>query len=294
MNHALADLSIKKYGGAGSVRNDFLIDFIKQHTKPFQKTNVKNFLNNYKEWAFLNHNVKGINRFSYLTYSNGTTESFDKFYQKYTTKRLRLWQGEYFYHQIQARELFKNRFEWIEDSPISFNDVVVVSLPFSDTGEIPYNFDEIMWQCEKLKVPVLIDMAYINLTKNFQVNLNYSCIETVTSSLSKTFPVESFRIGIRMNQYYTDDTLDAYVHQPNPYVNHNSIYLAKNLIDSFSNNYMFDLYRKKQLEFCSALDLFPSSCFIFGIDYNQKFQEYNRGGDSNRLSFHRHFINENF
>lgn len=293
MSHVLPNLSIKKYGGAGSVYNSYLVDFIKAHTKPFQKINVKNFLRSYKEWAFLDHDVKGIDRFSYLTYSNGTTESFDKFYQKYNSKRLRLWKGEYFYHQIQARELFKNRFMWIEDDPISLNDVVVVSVPFSDTGEIPDHFDEIMWQCEKLKVPVLIDMAYINLTKNFQINLNYSCIETITSSLSKTFPVESFRIGIRMNQYYSDDTLDAYVNQSNPYVNYTSIYLAKKLIDSFSNNYMFDLYRKKQLEFCSTLYLSPSSCFIFGIDYNQKYQEYNRGGTSNRLSFHRHFIDEN-
>ncbi len=110
------------------------------------------------------HNIHGIERFTHLAYANGTTEVFDKFYQRHNNKRLRLWRGEYFYHQIQARELFKD-WAWIEDGDILENDVVAVSMPFSDTGGIPHGYQCVMEQCEQLNVPVMIDMAYVNLSK---------------------------------------------------------------------------------------------------------------------------------
>jgi hypothetical protein len=38
---------------------------------------------------------------------------------------------------------------------------------------------------------------------------------------------------------------------------------------------------------CEKLDLTPSNSVIFGLDYKNKFNEYSRGGDINRLCFSR-------
>ena len=80
-----------------------------------------------------------------------------KFYQKYSYKKLRLPKGEYYYHRIQAREIFES-FAWIEDEPILPNDVVVLSVPFSDTGNVPELYEEIMERCSHFNVPVLLDI----------------------------------------------------------------------------------------------------------------------------------------
>jgi len=57
------------------------------------------------------------------------------------------------------------------------------------------------------------------------------------------------------------------------------------MMNKFSADYVFNKYRSKQLEFCQKLDLVPSYCVYFGLDYSGRFKEYNRGGKTNRLCF---------
>lgn len=283
----LPDLKNEPFGGAWSIYDNQLLNFIKSRfVNPFYDPNINDFLKKYKTWAFKDHNIEGINKFTNLCYANGTTEVFDKFYQKYAHKRLRLLKGEYYYHRIQAREIFES-FAWVEDEPILPNDVVVLSAPFSDTGNIPENYDEIMNRCSQYEIPVMLDMAYLNLTKNLSLNITYPCIEVIATSLSKVFPVERFRIGMRLMRTSSDDTLYAYSHNSVPYVNTISINIADYLITTFQNDWVFNKYKNKQLEACKKLGLTPSSCVIFGIDTDQKYPQYNRGSSTNRLCFSR-------
>jgi hypothetical protein len=41
----------------------------------------------------------------------------------------------------------------------------------------------------------------------------------------------------------------------------------------------------ENIEFCKELEVAPSDCVIFGIDPTKKWQQYNRGGTTNRLCF---------
>ena len=284
-NHTMPNLKDKPYGGAWSIHEQETVDFVKNNTQPLAKPDVKHFLNNYYQWMQQGHKINGIEKYKHLAFSNGTTETFDKFYMQNTKRRLRLWKGEYFYHQIVARENFYDNFAWIEDGPILDMDVVVVSLPFANTGGVPEYFDQIMRLCCYRNVNVLIDMAYINISKPIEVNLDYDCIKVITTSLSKVFPVETYRIGLRMMKDYLDDSLQAYVDQATPYVNLNSIHLGQQLIDQFENDYIVKKYQPAQLEYCNQLRLTPSDCVIFGIDRNNTYPEYKRGTETGRMCF---------
>ena len=285
MTYTLPNLKDKPYGGAWSIHDQETVDFVKHNTKPLATPDVNKFLNNYYQWMQQGHKINGIEKYKHLAFSNGTTETFDKFYMQNTKRRLRLWKGEYFYHQIVARENFYNNFAWIDDGPILDMDVVVVSLPFANTGGVPEYFDQIMRLCCYRNVNVLIDMAYINISKPIEVNLDYDCIKVITTSLSKVFPVETYRIGLRMMKDYLDDSLQAYVDQATPYVNLNSIHLGQQLIDQYENDYIVKRYTPLQLEYCNQLGVTPSDCVIFGIDSNNKYPEYQRGTDTGRMCF---------
>jgi hypothetical protein len=239
----------------------------------------------YKDWIVKNKNFKGWDIFKHLDFSNGTTETFDKFYQTHSKLRLRLLKGEYFYHQLQAKLIFKDKFDWINDASLARGDVVVLSCPFSDTGNVPNGFDDILSKCDLLDIPVLIDMAYISISNIKELDLSHKSIRVITSSLSKVFPVEHHRIGIRMRKELEDDTLLAY--NQNQYVNRYSVSLGHHMIKSFSNDWLFEKYKRKQKKICDEMGLEASSCVIFGLDRNNKFSEYNRGGTSNRLCFSR-------
>lgn len=285
-----------KYKGSFSIKDRNTLSIVKSSTKTYidmyplieeNQNYIKNkFLNNYKSWMVRHHSINGIDNFTKLSFSNGTTESFLYFYLKHKTKRLRILKGEYFYHTVSTRSFFKNNSAFIEDDKLRVNDVVVISVPFSDTGNIPKNLYSILEECSYLNIPVLLDLAYINLAKNLHINLNYSCIECIVTSLSKFFPVENFRIGIRLERSNAEeDQLTIFNEDNQNYINLLSLFVGYELLCNFDSNYIYDTYKDAQDYFCGKLSIEPSSCVIFGIDYNNKFPEYNRGSNSNRLCF---------
>lgn len=284
-NHTLPNLKDKSYGGAWSIHDIEQLEFVKN--TELKQIKVMNFLDNYYNWCKEPHKIHGIEKYKNLSYSNGTTEVFDKFYQRHMHRRLRLWRGEYYYHQIQAKLFFKDKFEWIEDSPIMENDVVVVSMPFSDTGLIPNDYNFIMQQCCSKNVPVMIDMAYLNITCPMTYNIDFDCITTLATSLSKYFPVEFDRIGMRMERNFIDDTLNAYTTNHTPYVNQRSVSLGNSIINNFHPLYIYKKYKDKQEQICTKLNLIKSNVVQFGIDNKDLYPQYNRGGKTNRLCFSR-------
>ena len=279
----LANKKNKLYGGAWSIHDPELLKAVTITKK--NSIDTIQFCEHFKDWISKGKNFIGWKDFTHLDYSNGTTETFDKFYQTYSSQRLRLFRGEYYYHQVQARVLFKNRFAWINDAPLEHGDVLVMSCPFSDTGNIPEGFEDILSECDRLSIPVLIDMAYISISDIKELDLSHPCIQVITSSLSKVFPVEHHRIGIRMKREFEDDTMTAY--NLNNYVNQNSVNIGYHMINTFSNSWLINRYKEKQKEMCRELAVDISPCVIFGIDRNNRFPEYNRGTETNRLCFSR-------
>ena len=284
MNQALPNHRNKIYGGAWPVPDPDILEYLM--TTSINSTHNE-FVNDYFQWFANPHNINGIEKFNSLSYCNGTTEAFDKFYHKHMHRKLRFLRGEYFYHQIMAKRFFKESSFIDEPNDISNDDVVVMSVPFSDTGNVPEHYDDIMTQCEKNNVPVLLDMAYISLAVKLDINVDYQCIDTITTSLSKVFPVAHWRIGMRMQKENIDDTLDAY--EMNSYLNTHAVNVGHQLIKQYPADYSFNKYRQQQLSFCNMLDLTPSDSFIFGIDQFNKHPEYNRGGPTNRFCFAKHF-----
>ena len=279
--HTLPNLKTKAYGGAWSIQDDETLQTYSDWQ--FKKRDTQEFCHNYKDWFIAGHELKGIESYNDICFTNGTTETFDKFYHRHAQRRLRLFKGEYFYHQIMSR--FYKDFEWIENDDIRPYDVLVVSCPFSDTGNKPVGFDNILEQCNDKMVPVCLDLAYINISKPVKIDLSLDCIEDITTSLSKVFPVEHNRIGIRLQKNKIDDS--TYAYNQNEYVNHNSVSIGQHMIENFTNNFITEKYAQRQIDECNLLSVTPSQSVIFGIDTVNKYSEYNRGGASNRLCFSR-------
>tara|TARA_S200000501_G_scaffold262475_1_gene246373 strand:+ start:452 stop:1330 length:879 start_codon:yes stop_codon:yes gene_type:complete len=282
INHVLPPLRNKPYGGAWSIHDPESVVHLKNINHEIGDS--KKFLQDYKEWICSGKNFQGIQNFGNIDFSAGTTETFGQFYHQHINKRLRLLKGEFFYHWLMGRNYFKSCVD-IGDDKLKSGDVVVMSCPFSGTGNIPVDFYSILEQCEQLEIPVMLDLAYISISKIEELDLSFKCIHTITTSLSKVFPVEHHRIGIRMRRQFFDDTLFAY--NQNDYVNLFSVNIGHQMIKKFSNNWLYEKYKDLQKDSCASLQLTPSDCVIFGLDTAGKYSEYNRGIDTNRLCFSR-------
>ncbi len=290
----LPDNKDKPFGGAYSVhdvdtckiRDQSIFHYSKNPTDPEQTK--KDYLNNYKEWMFSVHpNIVGWQDYNEMCFTQGTTESFAQFYIKYRHKRLRISQGEYFYHQMMKGLRYRDNFAWLDQDDIRPGDVLLISVPFSDTGKEPKNLDALLRACDDAKVPVMLDLAYVNLAVDMQIDLTHKCIEYVVSSLSKVFPVELHRIGIRLQRTKSEDQLYVVNETNYNYINVLSAYIGNSLMQNFPADYIYKKYKSQQQIFCKKLNVDASPCVYFGIDHNKKFDEYNRGSTTNRLCFSR-------
>lgn len=284
----------KPFGGAESIHDENTLSFrnelIDKWTSiKYNDNELKHeFFETYMNWFTKPHQLNGIKDFTEACYTHGTTESFSQFYIRYQNKkRLRIAKGDYFYHQMMSRLYWKDKFVWLEDDNINEGDFLVISTPFSDTGNMYPHLEAILKKCDEMKVPVMLDLAYINIAVDFKIDLSHPCIEYVVTSLSKSFPLEKHRIGMRLqrkNQKW-EDQLYVINEDEHNYIPLMNCYIAKEMMKKFSADYIPSKYHEIQKSWCNELNLKQSKCVIFGIDHNKKFNEYNRGTSTNRLCF---------
>ena len=158
--------------------------------------NSKQFNTYYFQWIQKSklNKLRGIKKFKHVAFVHGTSQSFDFFYAENKSKRFRCFKGDFFYHVISWKRN-NSKFAYLDDGKIKKNDAVVISIPFSDNGYIHNMTNDILEQCDKLGVPVLIDLAYYNLVRELNFNINRPCISTITFSLSKGYyPLDKLRI----------------------------------------------------------------------------------------------------
>ena len=248
---------------------------------------VPHYLKRYREWiesTQLNR-VLGLDNFPSVTYSQGTTESFDKFYLRNRNRRFRCFRGEYLYHELTWQNL---GYDWayIDDQELQANDAVVFSLPFADTGNQKHT-QELLDTCVSLDIPVLIDSAFFGICSDIDFDYSHPAITDVTMSLSKPFPVYGMRIGIR----FSKDTTDGLnIYGNTHYVNKFGAAVGIQLFNRQTPDYIFARYRDQQLAWCEKYNLAASNCVTFGLDYNHRYDNHNRGSaDSNRICFAKFF-----
>lgn len=287
----LPSLKHLPFGGAGAVESAVLdadiAGWLKDTSQEFSDADIhRRFLDRYQTWIRSSklNDLRGLDAFPVAAFSSGTTEAFDKFYMKNHQRRFRIFRGEYMYHA----GTWKNGFDWayMDQDALKSNDAIIFSLPFSDTGEIHADTTTTLDLAYNLSIPVLVDLAFFGLCSGIDFDLDHPAITDLTFSLSKTFPVAPFRIGMRLTREDDDDSLLIY--NKTNYVNRLGASVGLRVLDHVNVDYNVSKWRSTQESFCRQLDIDPSATVIFGIDRKKKFAQYNRGGNTNRLCFYRY------
>jgi hypothetical protein len=285
MKSAPNDKRQMPFGESTAIRDHEALAVIDQTKLDLNLDLTNEFCENYKKWISKNtlNTIQSLEDFPFACYSNGTTEAFDKFYIKNRTRRFRCFRGEYVYHRLVWRNSWPE-WAWLDDECLDPNDAVVISLPFSDTGGKHHLHEALLKQCTEKGIPVLVDCAYFGICANIDFNFNHPCITDITFSLSKVFPVAHARIGMRLTR--TDDDDGMFVTNKIGYINRFGPQLGLELISKFDADYVFNKYRQKQLDLCLQYKVTPSNTVLFAIG-DSTWSEYNRGTDTNRLSFNK-------
>ena len=270
------------------IKDDEIISFVKETDKDnFLYNSLQNielkeqFLKKYFSWISTSklNVLKGLDRFDNLSYVHGTSQSFDAFYAENKDRRFRCFKGDFFYHALSWRNNYT--FSYLDDEELDKNDAVVMSIPFSDNGNVHPNTSQVIETCNKLQIPVLIDLAYYNLARGINFNLDEPCISTITFSLSKGFYLlDRLRIGIRCKKEFNDDPVDVF--NSFDMFNKAGAALGLEIMNKFSPDYIQNKYYEKQKEICSNFNFDVSNCVVFGLG-DEGYPKFHRGSQWNRV-----------
>ena len=244
---------------------------------------VKAYLKTYFEWVQASNlnNFHGLKKFKSLSFVHGTSQAFDFFYREHYGRRFRCFKGDFVYHKVSWRG-----FDWqyIENDGLMSNDAVVISLPFSDTGNKHRDMEDVLDWCDTLGIPVFIDAAYYSIARNLEIDLTRPSIHTVAFSMSKAFHgTHRLRIGMRCKKKNIDDPVDFF--NEIEMVSKISAGVGLEICRHFKPDYNQDRYRKKQILVCKDLNIEPSDSVVFGLadKTHRDFGSYDRGTDSRRV-----------
>lgn len=212
--------------------------------------------------------VSGLDQFPYQQFTQGTTEAIDKFYMRHRDKTIKVLSGEYPYH---TKAGYAQRID-----TLTSKDALIISLPFASTGS-QHRYKELLQEATNLNIPVFVDCAWFGTCYDLRFDFYYPCIEEISFSLSKTFPLAHLRVGCRFTK--VKDGLTLY--SDAGYLNWLSQWVGIQFLDHFSPDYIPQKYYKAQQSFCKNLNVTPSNCIQIATG-NKEWEHLDRDG-FNRL-----------
>ena len=268
----LQDRSRSIFSSGNSIKDPVVIDFV-------QNVNIAKFLldpwtvekfeADFRDYikAGNNYKLQNFDLFKYIGFSAGTQESFLNFYLMNSKKRMRVFKGDYWWH-MDIWQKTGIKWAYIEDDDIRPGDACICSYPFALTGDKHVQFDWLVEQCNKNHVNLMVDFIYLPNSMNcVDIDLGAPCIQEITFSFSKTFPVQCAKIAVRLCKTKPQDPMQ--MSNDENICNRLSAGLAHEIIKNFPINYMIGKYKNKQKYWCEKLGLKQTKVvhFALGEDY---------------------------
>ena len=241
------------------------------------------FLELYPKWIESSklNKFTGLDSFPHRFISLGVTQAIDDFvlYCYKNNLHLRMFNGEYPY----AREI--SQVDWfnevLDDHKLNTGDAVIISCPFSATGDIHPRWCELIDTCNKLNVPVFVDCAFFGTCRDISVSFDERCIDTVAFSPTKGLNCGNFRTGIAFTKRSGKDcALDILTTW------HHSIHIhtamAYELLKTFGPDTIPEEYIEIQQQVCDHYGLTPSKTMHLGLG-GEGWEHFTRDGVCNRI-----------
>lgn len=262
--------------------NRFLSNYVKDNGWFNDDYDVQEeFLDYYPKWIQSSTNVKihGLETFPYKFVSLGVTQTLDWFHLECARNkwRMRLLRGEYPYN----RDVFD--FDWdsfIDDKPLEKGDAVIISMPFSGSGNKHPLYDEIMETCNRLDIPVMVDCAWFGTCYNLEWSLDYDCIKVAAFSTTKGLQTGQFRSGICFSKW-NHGSLSVQTEWHHGI--HGNIFAGLLLMKEFTPDTAYNIYKEHQIRVCNYFGLIPSHTLHVALG-NQDWDFFHRDRTYNRVN----------
>jgi len=298
----LSDVDVAEFKGGYALQDKDITKKLKEYTKDgltdIFVADGKHFIQEeyktvFRDWIGSTklNTVHGLDLYPHASITNGTSEAFQMFMMRHNNRRFKIATGDFMMHKIACNTMNLD-WEWLsEHNSLEPGDALIISCPFSDTGCKHIELTDFLLTATRMDIPVLIDMAYFGMCSNINIDLSHKCIEEVTFSLGKTFPVIGARAGIRFQRDEIDDPV-IFANQ-NGIVNNFACKIGVFCMLNWSPDYIPVKYYDAYYAMCLHNDLEVTNCVLFATSMDAKYESINRGNRRTRLCVS-NFLLENY
>lgn len=208
--------------------------------------------------------VQGLDKLPHIYDTYGVTHAIQLAICS-TYRKICFFKEDYLYYQTCC-EVLEIPFKSIESSDqLEPGDFLFISHPFCKTGNPHPNFEDLMQTCVIKDVRVFLDCAFFGSLPKLSIKV-YPCIDYMAFSLSKSFALESVRVGYLFSRekFILFSELSEY-----SYVSTFAMKLTLCLMERFAPSQISRKYKSIQNEICEKKQLQASECIWIGLDHNQ-------------------------
>ena len=236
------------------------LKYLLKESYPDRTDLAEEYLSVFHHWIHSSqlNKLEGLDEFPYRDICIGVTHSLDDLHVCYGD-RLTALEKEYKYHwRIRPQMKMKREEE------LSEGDVLVLSLPFCNSGNIHYNMDNILKICLEKNIPLHIDSAWFGACRDIHFDYSHPAIQSVSFSLSKGLGLGAYRTGIRYSKKRAPGPVTI-INNFRLYI-HSSLWIGLKFMEKFSPDYLQQKYYDSYKEVCKNLDLKPSSTIFVAYE----------------------------
>lgn len=153
-----------------------------------------------------------------------------------------------------------------EPGSLQPNKPLIVTLPHYKWGGIRPGWDDILQECLDKNIEVHLDMAWLTLSKDIDIDFAHPAIRSVGMSISK-YDLQWNRVGLRYTKQRKMDSITIFNHFYPSKANENLYSCAAYCAERIPRDYAWDTYNTRYQEICDSYGLERTS-LIHGAKKN--------------------------
>lgn len=207
------------------------------------------------------NSISGWDDFAYQDIVLGCTHFIESLLIKYNNN-IQVLPDEYAYYRLMG-------IQSTQPEELRPNIPLIISLPSWKYADIRPDWARVLAICEQRNIDIHIDMAWIIVAKDIEIDLAHPCIKSFAMSLSK-YSMEWNRIGLRWSRQRTMDSITIFNHYQG-YANHNQISCGSYIMQNLDRDYGWNTYQQRHTDVCIEHGLCPSK--IIHVAHDPESQE---------------------
>lgn len=225
---------------------------------------IKSFEKSIKENQSIE--VSGLHLFEQKDVIIGCHHFIDELIMTYGLENLQLFEGGYNYYKRLDTNI-----KYVTLDTLEVGKPLVLEHPFPRYLKEHLYYEDIIAKCNKLKIDVYLDCAWLPASFDLKLNLNHPCIKGMAMSLSKCFGLHWSRIGVRWLRNKKEDGI--FLQNKNRMISFPNLMIGKYYLDRIPMNFLIKKYQSIYYQICEELSLHPGKVILgaHSLDLKQKY-----------------------